>query len=56
MKNTGGLEDTIKNWMEDYLRRRKIRTMVKDEKDKMEESEKSTTGINFGTNNAFQMT
>ena len=32
MEYIGGLKGTLKNWMEDYLKRREMRTVVKDEK------------------------
>ena len=34
LEHIGGLKRTIKNWMEDYLKGREIRTVVKDEKSK----------------------
>ena len=33
----GGLKDTLKNWMEDYLKGREMRTVVKDEKSEWKE-------------------
>ena len=32
LENIGGLKGTLKNWMEDYLKGREMRTVVKDEK------------------------
>ena len=32
LEHTGGLKRTLENWMEDYLKEREMRTVVKDEK------------------------
>ena len=32
LEHIGGLKGTLKNWMEDYLKGREMKTVVKDEK------------------------
>ena len=32
LEHIGGLKGTLKNWMEDYLKEREMRTVVRDEK------------------------
>ena len=37
LEHTGGLKGTLKNWMEDYLKGREMRTVGKDEKSEWRE-------------------
>ena len=55
LEHIGELKGTLKNWMEDYLKEREMRTVVKDEKSEWRSEKWNTTGISFGTNNVFNI-
>ena len=50
------IKRNIEKWMEYYLKRKEMITVVKDGKIRVEGNEKwSTTGISFATNNVFSI-